>query len=52
MDKKRPFLILFLASGWILLFLVLLFHHNIVNIWDRDSFENQEKKYPFLSKRN
>lgn len=51
MDRKRPLLILFLASGWVLLIIILIFHHQIVNLYDRDSFENQEKEYPLLSKR-
>jgi len=51
MDKKNVIKYAFLLSGWVILILVLLFHSQIVNLWDSNSFENQEKKYPLLSKR-
>lgn len=51
MDKKRIILLSFLASGWIFLIFTIFFGPKIVSALDKNSFENQVKKYPLLSKR-
>ncbi len=51
MAKKHIIIYAFLISGWLLFIFTLLFHHQIVGLFDNNSFESQEKKYPLLSKR-